>query len=372
MRLKSLNCPFLSSSDISKLQKANVDSTIQLIAHGDIETLSQQTSIPVNTLNMVKKFIIGQFAPIPEQCNVLVERYLKKFFIIEIGSQNLNEMVSGGIYSSEITEITGASATGKTQLCLNLIVNMFKLNPTYTTIYIDSNKNFCLQRLIDVFHTKFPSENQGGTQSTQTSPVMHKFLKSIKIFDCLNAFHLLDILYRIKKSSSISNTQSSGFTKDQDIIPSPNLLIIDSLTSLFSLFRIKSSESDYYLSCVVQIVRYLAVNMNIALVVITNANSCEASYNSLNSLINDNEKWARVPSLHILLESSNISAEKRDVINEDLDLDQMSLSSKDGADKTISKGESISRKLKILRCNRPVLNCQRRESSFSITSSGIQ
>jgi hypothetical protein len=376
MRLKSLNCPFLSKEDVIKLQKVNVDSIIQLIAHADLAALSRQTSISEKQLNMVIKFIVGQFAPIPEQCDVLVHQYLKKHFEIPFGCTQLDEKILGGVYSGEISEFTGASATGKTQLCLNLIVNMYKVNQKYTCVYIDSNKNFCLQRLVDLFNSKFPpEENQNGTTARdQTTPLVDKFLKSVKILDCQSSFHLMDILCRIKKPASISNASSSS--RDQEFIASPQLLIIDSLTSLFSMFRTRCSDSDDHLGEIIEAFNYITMHMNTAVVVTTNAMSYEGGYSNLASLIHDNEYWTRAASLQIHLnnpeskkstftEATAEGTSDQDKENVDeLDLEQANINS--------SNDKKNVRRFDIKRRLRPTIDFDGKIGEFTITKSGLE
>jgi hypothetical protein len=64
MRLKSLNCDFLSESDIIKLNTHGITTSEQLITYADLDALSRLVAIPVKNLKLVKKFIIGQ-SPFP-------------------------------------------------------------------------------------------------------------------------------------------------------------------------------------------------------------------------------------------------------------------------------------------------------------------
>ena len=154
MKLKSLNCDFLTELDIQKLSRANIQTSEQLITYGDIDSLSRLVAIPVKNLKLVKKFIIGQHAPFPQVGTELLAKYIKNLTIIETGNKSLDDLISNGIYSNEITEITGISSTGKTQFCLNLIANMFHKYAKFNCLYIDSNKNFCIKRLTQLLGLK--------------------------------------------------------------------------------------------------------------------------------------------------------------------------------------------------------------------------
>ena len=147
MKLKGLNCSFLSQADILGLNLVNIQTSEQFVAFSDLENLSRLSGVQLKTLKLVKKFIIGQFSPFPEFGNVLLENFLKKNFIIKTGCNKIDEIISSGIHSSEITEISGASSTGKTQFCFNLIASMLDKYVNFTCLYVDSNRNFCVKLL---------------------------------------------------------------------------------------------------------------------------------------------------------------------------------------------------------------------------------
>ena len=358
MKLKSLNCSFLTASDINRLALVNVHTTEQLIAYADLDALSRASSLSVNSLKLIKKFIIGQLSPFPESGEQLLDKYLKRFFIIEFGCKQIDELVLGGIYSSQITEITGSSATGKTQLCFNLIVNMFKAHNSFNCIYIDSNHNFCLKRVLQLF------------EHANLVP-LEKYLKSIQVVNCLNAFHLNDILYSLRKSSSLTSQASSEY------LACPNLLIIDNVTCLFNLFKTNNIETNFYLNYTTNALKYLATNMNMAIVCVTNRNYYELSFSLLNNIFNANPSWSTVCSLQILLE--NVCNGRKTVKyndNQNEEEDEISVTNENENDENsfctreINDCNSSIRKFQVTRCTRPDLPVKR-VCLFSINQIGI-
>lgn len=323
MKLKSLNTNLLSDSDIVKLNLANIQTTEQLITHADYDSLSRLTSIPVRNLKLIKKQIIGQFSPFPEQANVLLEKYVRNLFIIESGCKEIDHMISNGFYSSEISEITGGSSTGKSQLCFQLIANMLISHPNYDCLYIDSNKNFCEYRISKILDYKIKNLNKND----DTHEI--NMLKSIKKIECSNLFHLIDILFKLSKSSP-------GQT-NQDSIQIPNLLIIDNLTSLFNIFKQNSyQEINYYLNYVTNYLKYLSNNTKIVIIVVTNRSHYE---NTNSSNLTNNPLWLGVPNLVVCLKNLN---------------------------------DQLKHKFEILKFNRPFLNSKENQSCFfKIEESGI-
>lgn len=265
MRLNSINCNFLTEADLHKLNVANVHTINQLVTYADLNSLSDLTKIPVKNLKLIKKFIIGQYSPFPEQANTLLDRHTKRFFSIQSGCSQLDELISNGIYSNEITEITGFSSSGKTEFCLNLAANLMVRSPSSSVLYIDSNHGFCPTRIRSLLLSKL----------SEQSVDLDKILASIRTVKCSSPFELLDILFSIKKPVNSSND-----------LPTPNLLVIDCLNTLFeALFKPNYSlDATFYLTCVSNQLRFLAASLNMAIVVVTN--SCESQNNRISNMFN--------------------------------------------------------------------------------------
>lgn len=160
MQLKSLNCNFLSEVELLKLNLANIHTTDQIITYANLNSLSELTSISLKTLQLLRKFIIGQYAPYPEQALSVFNRMERKIFIIETNCQQIDKLLMNGIYSSEISEITGQSACGKTQFCFNIVANLIIKKPVINSVlYIDSNHGFCPIRIRQLISEKLNNSN---------------------------------------------------------------------------------------------------------------------------------------------------------------------------------------------------------------------
>ena len=339
MKLKSLNCSFLSDTDILRLNNINIQTSEQLVTHTDLDALSKNTNIPLKHLKMIRKFIIGQYSPFPETGDQILNKYLKKFFIIPTGCKQIDDLISNGIYSSEITEVTGPSSSGKTQFCFNLIANMYKTNPNFTCLFIDSTKNFCLRRIFDLLQSSKSDYNPNYCNYSQYNfddQHLNKIFQSIKVFDCKNIFNLMDILFKISKTNN-------QIYDDNFSLKPPNLIIIDDFRSLFNLFSTNSYlDINYYLSYISSYLKYLSLNLNTAIVITThnNQNVIELTNTSCFNNIFDSLLWKSVPNLIIQLSKS---------LNDNKD------------------------NFKIIKCNRPFLNESNKLNScfFKINESGL-
>jgi len=128
--------------------------------------------------------------------------------VISTGSKKLDELLGDGIYTGEITEIAGEFASGKTQLCFQLSVNVQlskeKGGIEGTVYYIDTEGTFSSTRIAQI-------ANERGLNAKA-------LLKNIAVTRTYNSDHLMFL---------IQNTD--------EIIQKRNvkLIIIDSIASHF-------------------------------------------------------------------------------------------------------------------------------------------
>lgn len=101
-------------------------------------------------------------AALPEKDNVLslfqsahhVLKEREKFFRIDTGSKSLNRILGGGIEQGAVTEFFGEFRTGKTQICLQLLV-MATLPQELggnggKAVYIDTEGSFRPERILQI------------------------------------------------------------------------------------------------------------------------------------------------------------------------------------------------------------------------------
>lgn len=71
----------------------------------------------------------------------------KQLVTISTGSKKFDEMIGGGIKAGHVTEIYGKPGCGKTQLAMQLCVNLYKQNSEYKSVYIDTENSFSIKRI---------------------------------------------------------------------------------------------------------------------------------------------------------------------------------------------------------------------------------
>ncbi|NHJ85701.1 MAG: DNA repair and recombination protein RadA, partial [Asgard group archaeon] len=127
---------------------------------------------------------------------------------ITTSSKELDDLLGGGIYTGEITELSGEFATGKTQLCFQLSINVQlpedKGGLNGGVYYIDTEGTFSSNRIVQIATTNGLDPN--------------KLLKNIAVTRTYNSDHLMFLIMNAEK-----------IIKERNI----KLFIIDSIASHF-------------------------------------------------------------------------------------------------------------------------------------------
>ena len=154
--------------------------------------------------------------------------------IIPTGSLSLDRLLGGGIRTGLLTDIYGASGTGKSQLCFSLCVNSAKyLKQKEMIMFVDTVGTFRPERVSEIANQERNNE-------------------------------ILDKIIFIRAFST--NDQIKSIKKIYDI--KPLLIIIDSATSLFST-EYKGASRHLVLMNHLHELSFAAINFDCA-VVITN------------------------------------------------------------------------------------------------------
>jgi len=154
--------------------------------------------------------------------------------MISTGLQKLDEFLSGGIPPSLITDIFGANGTGKTQLLLQISLNVIKKGGT--VLYLDTTGGFRPERILDM------QKNQ-----------------NLKI-DVLDKIIVSRITNTSEQINFIKNVKPENFS----------LIVIDNITDLFS-YEYKTEESIFKKNSLfmkhMHDLSLIAINENIPIVI---------------------------------------------------------------------------------------------------------
>ncbi|VBB30696.1 unnamed protein product [Acanthocheilonema viteae] len=106
--------------------------------------------------------------------------------LLETGLQSLDALLDGGISPGTFLEIVGLSASGKSQLCMQLAVNLQKNKTKKDSVYVDTEGGFHTERICDiaakVFRAVKPLES----------------LKRIRVSRCRDLVELTSTIHRLE------------------------------------------------------------------------------------------------------------------------------------------------------------------------------
>jgi DNA repair protein RadB len=146
------------------------------------------------------------------------------------GSSNLDRFLRGGIRTGLITNIFGASGSGKSQFCFSICANLIKKNKDVKVIFIDTSGNFRPERILDM----------------SNNPNSDRVLNNIHY---IRPYSIKDQFEAIKKIEEIK----------------PKLVIIDTITSLIST-ESKNITRHLILMKFIHELAHIAINNNCAIV----------------------------------------------------------------------------------------------------------
>ncbi|CAH8524676.1 unnamed protein product [Dicrocoelium dendriticum] len=125
-------------------------------------------------VTVLKSLLRKHWCPMPKSCQQLLAEEEEVDRYLSTGYTKLDELLGGGIRTSELTELIGDSAVGKTQLCLSLCASLLASDSKACVLYMDTNGNFdatqVLRRIRD--HTAFNNEH------------IPDYLKRIRHYSC--------------------------------------------------------------------------------------------------------------------------------------------------------------------------------------------
>ncbi|XP_043910078.1 DNA repair protein RAD51 homolog 4 isoform X2 [Protopterus annectens] len=180
-------CPGLTSDVMRALKAQHIRTVLDLVA-SDIEELAQQSSISYKTLVAVRRVLLAQYSAFPSNGADLYEELMNSTAILSTGNKNLDKLLDSGLYTGELTELTGGPGSGKTQLCLGVAVNVsYELKQN--VLYIDSSGGFTASRLLQMVKSR--------TDCIEDQMDALRRIEIVKVFD---VFKMMDALQDLRNN----------------------------------------------------------------------------------------------------------------------------------------------------------------------------
>ncbi|XP_073326450.1 DNA repair protein RAD51 homolog 3 [Pagrus major] len=209
-------------------------------------------------------------------------------------SSQLDAALGGGLPVGKTTEICGAPGVGKTQLCLQLAVDV-QVPPCFggvggQVVYIDTEGSFLLQRVVDIAtagvrHCSLLAEDDEQRVAMETFTV-ETILSNMFLVRCHDYVELLAELYLLPDFLSAH--------------PRVRLLVIDSVAFVFRRLFDDLSQRTRLLNDLAQQLIAMATSHEIA-VVITNQMTTRLRGGQPQLVPALGESWGHAPTIRLLL-----------------------------------------------------------------------
>ncbi|CAM4576540.1 unnamed protein product [Lepidochelys kempii] len=272
-------CPGLTAEMIQLLKANNIATVVDLVS-SDLEEVARKCSLSYKALVAVRRVLLAQFSAFPVNGADLYEELKSSTAILSTGSESLDKLLDSGLYTGEVTELTGAPGSGKTQVCLSIAVSSSH-DLKQNVLYVDSTGGFTASRLLQLAQTRTGDEEE-----------QVEALQRIQVARVFDVYKMLDVLQELRCSVSQQVLSSSGPVK---------VLVVDSVSAVICpLLGGRQAEGLALMMQLARELKTLARELNVA-VVVTNHVTRDGSSGHLKPALG--RSWSFVPSTRVLLES---------------------------------------------------------------------
>ncbi|KAK7925248.1 hypothetical protein WMY93_007558 [Mugilogobius chulae] len=282
--LREHMCPGLELQLVRDLRAADI-STVEELVSADLEALAQKCSISYKALFAIRRVLLAQHTAFPVSGADLYEELLSSTAILSTGHPRLDELLDSGLYTGELTELSGGPGSGKTQVCLGVSVHI-ALHLKQTVIFIDTTGGVTAGRLQQMLQ----SESSSAEEQMCALQRIHVF----RVFDVLS---LLDCLYSLRRSGLHQVSVGGACVR---------AIIVDSVWAVLSpLLGTSFTQGVSLMVQVAALLKTLVKDFSMAALV-TNHVTRSVSGAVRPAL---GVSWSHLPRTRLLLEGSNQSGQ---------------------------------------------------------------
>ncbi|XP_069572071.1 DNA repair protein RAD51 homolog 4 [Brachyistius frenatus] len=271
-------CPGLDEDVLRDLRAADVK-TVEDLLSSDIEELAQRCSVSYKALFAIRRVLLAQHTAFPVSGADLYEELLSSTAILSTGNPSLDKLLDSGLYTGEITELSGGPGSGKSQVCFGVAVHI-SLRLKQSVIYIDTTGGLTAGRLLQMLRAE-----------TTDAEERMEALQRIRVFHLFDVYALLDCLYGLRSGGLQQACGGGG--------GSVKAVIVDSVSAVIApLLGGKQNEGMSLMIQVAGALKTMAKDFNVA-ALITNHVTRSGSGEVQPGL---GASWSHIPRTRILLE----------------------------------------------------------------------
>lgn len=270
-------CPGLTAEIINILKTNSIRTVVDLVS-SDLEEVARKCSLSYKTMVAIRRVLLAQFSAFPSNGADLYEELKSSTAILSTGIASLDKLLDSGLYTGEVTEITGAASTGKTQVCLSVAITAAH-SLKQSVLFVDSTGGLTACRLLELVRSQTEDEEEQAEAMQR--------IEVVRVFDI---YKMLDALQDLRWSPSQQVASSLGPVK---------IVIVDSVCAVvYPLLGGKQTDGMALMMQLARELKTMARELSIA-VLVTNHVIREGG-GALRPALG--RSWGFVPSTRILLE----------------------------------------------------------------------
>ncbi|XP_059144599.1 DNA repair protein RAD51 homolog 4-like [Physella acuta] len=284
MALRVGLCTSLNQENLGKLKAGGIRTVTDFITR-DPDAISKDLHIPYKDVCSIRRVLISENSAYPVSAVTLYKDALPMLTMLSTGCNRLDELLDGGLFTAEVTEIAGFTAAGKTRICLWCAATTV-MTEKYTVVYIDTCSSFSIECVLDVL-----SQSADFNQAELSQELLEEKLQRIKLVQAFNVFDLFSVLESIREDLTKPTPMEYGNVK---------LVIIDNLASPINpIIGGQIAHSQGIISQLGLSLKQLAHKSSLAVLV---TNNLTTSMNGDKSKPALGKSWSHVPHTRLIIQ----------------------------------------------------------------------
>jgi len=173
-----------------------------------------------------------------------IENQLSQLNFLPTGCDGVDDLLGGGLRQGQVTELTGETGTGKTQLCLSAAASAAALG--HRVVYVDTGGGFSASR-IKAFHRGFVTDDADSAEVEQHLNLTLDLITIVKAHDVYHLFKVLEEL-GLGLVGDAGRKGDGGLEGEADLLDLGKhlgLLVVDSLSQLLSPVMTRMHHQGY-------------------------------------------------------------------------------------------------------------------------------
>ncbi|CAG8649655.1 4048_t:CDS:10, partial [Funneliformis caledonium] len=245
----------------------------------------------------LRRKVISFYKVSPKRGTDLLE--MAQTDVFSTGCYGIDELLQGGFHSGEIIEISGETATGKTQLAFLTTLTILCTNKDNKVLFIDTVSTFSAERIRMLF-----LESDRFVHARDQGMNEENVMNRIQVFKCFDVYSMMEFIDDVR--DHLEN----------------QLIIIDSLTAIFApLLGVSQTQGHSLMVTLARILRNLAKEYNIAVMVINAAivsrpNNPISVFSSTKSKPSLGISWTFMPNIQLYFTHCMVENEIEIIENE--------------------------------------------------------